>query len=135
MNLGKKKALATRTLKVGKGRILFVKSRLNEIKEAITRQDIKDLHEEGAILIKEKSGRSKVEKRTRKRGPGKIKKNVNTRKRDYVIMTRKLRSYVAEMKKQGLLSPEEIVDIRKKIRNKIFRSKRHLKEYIGGLRK
>ncbi len=135
MNLGKKKALATRTLNVGKGRILFVKSRLNEIKEAITRQDIKDLHEEGAILIKEKSGRSKVEKRTRKRGPGKIKKNVNTRKRDYVIMTRKLRSYVAEMKKQGLLSPEEITDIRKKIRNKIFRSKRHLKEYIGGLRK
>lgn len=135
MNLSKKKSLAKRTLKVGKGKILFVKSRLNEIKEAITRQDIKDLHQEGAILIKEKSGRSKVEKRVRKRGPGKIKKKVNTRKRDYVIMTRKLRRYVAEMKKQGMLSPEEVTDIRKKIRNKIFRSKNHLKEYIGGLRK
>ena len=39
------------------------------------------------------------------------------------------------MKKQGRLSKEEVIDIRKKIRNKIFRSKAHLKEYIGGLRK
>ena len=50
-------------------------------------------------------------------------------------MTRKLRRYVAEMKKQGKLTPEEIKDIRNKIRNKAFRSKAHLKEYIGGLQK
>ena len=39
------------------------------------------------------------------------------------------------MKKQGRLSKEEVIDIRKKIRNKIFRSKAHLKEYTGGLKK
>ena len=135
MNLKKKKALAIRTLKVGKERIVFLESRLDEIKEAITKQDIRDLQKEGAIIVKEIKGRIKVKKRKRKRGPGKVKKKVNKRKQEYVIMTRKLRKYVAEIKKQGKLSKEEVVEIRKRIRNRKFRSKAHLKEYIGGLRK
>jgi len=135
MNLNKKKKLASRTLNVGIERIVFVKSRLEDIKEALTKQDIRDLKQDGAIVVKEVKGRKKKVKRKTRRGPGKVKKKVNTRKQDYVIMTRKLRKYVAEMKNQGKLSPEEIKDIRKKIRNKIFRSKAHLKQYIGGLRK
>ena len=50
-------------------------------------------------------------------------------------MTRKLRAYTKEMFKQGKLQKEEVVEIRKKIRNKIFKSKAHLKEYIGSLKK
>ena len=50
-------------------------------------------------------------------------------------MTRKLRGYVNEMKKQGKISKEEADKIRKKIRNKVFKSKAHLKEYIGGLKR
>ena len=135
MNLGKKKSLAARTLKVGKKRILFVKSRLEEIKEAITKQDIKDLQSEGAILIKEIKGKRKNIKKKKNRGPGSIKKTVNTRKQLYVIMTRKLRKYTNEMKKQGGISSEDVIEIRKRIRNKKFRSKAHLKEHIGGLGK
>ncbi len=135
MNLSKKKNLAIRALGVGKERIVFMMSRLDEIKEAITKQDIHDLKNEGAILVKEVKGRRKVTKRKPKRSTGNIRKKVNTRKQDYVIMTRKLRRYVAEMKKQGKLTPEEIKDIRNKIRNKGYRSKAHLKEYIGGLNK
>jgi len=133
MNLRNKKELAARTLKVGKGRISFVESRLEEIKEAITKQDIKDLKNDGAIIVKEVSGRRKIKKKTR-RSKGNIRKKLNTRKQDYVIMTRKLRSYVAEMKKQGNLSKEDVTEIRKKIRNKQFKSKANLKEYIGGLK-
>ncbi len=134
MNLNNKKELTARTLKVGKGRIMFVKARLEEIKEALTKQDIRDLKNEGAIKIKEVKGRSKVKKRKR-RGPGKIKKKINTRKQDYVKMTRKLRAYVSEMKKQDILSGKDAESIRKKIRNKKFRSKVHLKDYIGDLKK
>jgi len=134
MKLNKKKPLAVRTLRIGKKRVVFLKSSLDEIKEAITKQDIRDLQKEGAILIKETKGRKKIKKRN-KRSPGNIRKKVNKRKQEYVIMTRKLRKYVTEMKKQGRLSNEEVVDIRKKIRNRIFRSKAHLKEYIEGLRK
>lgn len=135
MNLRKKKELAVRTLKVGKGRIVFLKSRLEEIKEAITKQDIRDLHHDGAILIKEVKGRKKNVKKKKRRTVGDVRKKINTRKQDYVKMTRKLRKHVAEMKKQGKLSKEDAGDIRKKIRNKIYRSLAHLKTYIGGLRK
>ncbi len=134
MNLRKKKALAAKTLNVGKGRIIFVKSRLNEIKEAITKQDIRDLQKEGAIMIREIRGRRKVVK-NRSRSAGNIRKKVNVRKREYVIITRKLRKYVAELKKQGKISSAEVKEIRKKIRNRDFKSKAHLKEYIGELKK
>jgi large subunit ribosomal protein L19e len=135
MNLKKKKALVTRTLKVGKERIVFLKSRMDEIKEAITKNDIRSLQKEGAIVIKNIKGRRKIKKKGKKRSVGNIRKKVNKRKQEYVKMTRKLRNYVAEIKKQGKLSKEEIKDIRKKIRNKAFKSKAHLKEYLGGLRK
>jgi large subunit ribosomal protein L19e len=134
MNLSKKKKLAKRTFGVGENRIVFVESRLNDIKEAITKQDMRDLRQDKAIIIKEKKGRKKVI-RKRRRSTGNIRKKINTRKRDYVILTRKLRKYVSEMKNQGKISKEEVDDIRKKIRNKTFRSKSHLKEYIEGLRK
>lgn len=135
MNLGNKKRLASRTLKVGKERIVFLESRLKEIKEAITKQDIRDLKKEGAIIVKEIKGRRKKKKSPKKRGFGKIKKKVNKRKEKYVIMTRKLRKYIIERKKKGKISMEEFYDVRKKIRNKIFRSKNHLKEYLEGRKK
>ncbi len=134
MNLGKKKILAAKALKVGKKRIIFLEPRLDEIKEAITKQDIKDLAKEGAILIKEVKGRKKVGKR-KNRGVGNIKKKVNNRKKVYATMTRKLRKYTGGLKKVGTLDREEAIDIRKKIRNRVFRSKAHLKEYVGGLKK
>lgn len=135
MNLTKKKELSSRTLKVGKGRIAFVLSRIKDIAEAITKQDVRDLVADGAIVVKDVKGRKTITKRKNRKGAGSIKKNVNTRKRDYVIMTRKLRKYVAEMKKQGVLNADEVSDIRKKIRNKIFKSSAHLKLYIKDLRK
>ncbi|MAG11115.1 hypothetical protein CMI44_02285 [Candidatus Pacearchaeota archaeon] len=135
MNLRKKKELAVRVLGAGKRRVNFVQSRLEEIKEAITKQDIKDLKKEGAIIVKEIRGRKKIVKKGKKKSPGKIKKKVNKRKQEYVIMTRRLRGYVAELKKKGELSAEEVKEIRKRIRNRKFRSKAHLKEYIGSLEK
>lgn len=131
MNLRKKKELAARTLGVGKDRIVFAKSRLNEIKEAITKQDIRDLITDRAVFVKDISGR-KRKPRKRKRSTGNIRKRVKTKKKDYVILTRKLRAYINELKNQGRLSSEQIKEIRKKIRNRIFRSKANLKEIIGG---
>ena len=135
MKLGKKKNLAARTFKVGKKRIVFVKARSEEIKEAITKQDIKDLHKDGAIIVKDIQGRKKRKKKQKRRTPGNVRKRVKTRKKDYATLARKLRLHIAELKKQGKLSREEVTEIRKKIRNKMFRSLAHLKEYIGGLEK
>ena len=134
MNLGKKKALAARALKIKKDRIVFLSSRLEEIKEAITKQDIRNLKKEGAIVIKGIKGKKKKKKKS-SRSPGNIRKKPDRRKKTYMIMTRKLRKYVAEVKKRGEISKEDISQIRKKIRNREFKSKAHLKEYVGVLRK
>ena len=130
MNLSKKKSLAIKALKVGKKRITFVRSRLEDIKEAITKQDIKDLQKDGAIIVKDIKGRKKNLKKSKKRSTGNIRKKVKKRKRDYVIMTRKLRKYVKELRNHGKLSREESIDIRKKIRNKYYKSLGNLKENI-----
>ena len=131
MNLAKKKSLAARTLKVGKDRIVLLQSRISDIKEAITKQDIRDLQKDGAILVKEIKGRRRNTKGKTKRSPGNIRKKVNKRKQEYVKMTRKLRRHVAELKKQGEITLEDSKEVRKKIRNRIYKSKRHLKEQIG----
>ena len=130
MNLRAKKQLAAKTFGVGKGRIIFVTERLDEIKEAITKQDMRELQKEGAIMIKEIKGRRKIVNKKRKNSPGNVRKKVNVRKKKYVILTRKLRKLVKEMKKKGNLNRDEIIGIRKKIRNKVFKSKAHLKEHL-----
>ena len=130
MNLESKKLLVERALKVGKNRIKFVESRISEIKEAITKQDIKDLLNDGAIIISDRKGRKKVVKRARIRGPGKIKKRVNKRKRNYVVLTRKLRKYLLGLKTHKRINKEEEKDLRNRIRNKSFRSLSHMKEYV-----
>jgi large subunit ribosomal protein L19e len=130
MKLDKKKELAAKVLKVGKGRICFKSENLSEIKEAITKQDIKDLAKQGIITIKPIKGRKKIKKRETKRRAGKIKKRVKKRKQEYVKITRKLRSYIKELTKQNKMDKEEYRDLRKKIRARNFKSKAQLKEFL-----
>lgn len=133
MQLAKKKALASKVLKVGKNRIIFLDDRLEEIKEAITRQDIVDLHNAGAIKIKDVSGRKKIVKRKHRRRTGKIKKKVNKRKQEYVKLTRKLRTFTRFLIKTDKIDKDKYKKIRKMIRAKKFRSKRHLNESLEDL--
>ncbi|MFA5992230.1 MAG: 50S ribosomal protein L19e [Candidatus Pacearchaeota archaeon] len=130
MNLESKKKLAAKTLNVGLERIKFNVSRLDEIKEAITKQDIRDLHHDGAITIKEVKGRkAKVEKKTRRRG-GKVRKKIRNRKKNYVIITRKLRTYIKELRDQEKIDKEKHTNLSKKIKMKEFKSKRQLKDHL-----
>ena len=133
MNLSKKKSLASRTFNVGKKRIVFVESRKDELKEAITKQDMRELQKEGAIIIKEIKGKRKKVKEKRRRSPGNIRKKVNKRKREYVILTRKLRKHIADLKSHGKLPREDAKDIRKKIRDSKFKNKSHLEKYLKTL--
>jgi large subunit ribosomal protein L19e len=130
MNLSNKKELASKVLKVGKNKIFFVEENLPEIKEAITRQDIVDLHEAGAIQIKEVSGRKTVKKRKHRRRVGKVKQKPNNRKQEYVIITRKLRKFIKHLLKTGSMDRETYRNTRKQIRARKFKSKRHLKEHL-----
>jgi large subunit ribosomal protein L19e len=130
MNLRKKKALTARTFGVGLARVEFVEARLEEIKEAITKQDIRDLQKDGAIIIKNIKGRKRNKNKVKNRSKGNVRKRVNKRKKEYVTLTRKLRKHLAEVNEK--LTDKEKKDIRKKIRNRFFKSKAHLKEHLGG---
>jgi len=134
MQLNKKKALAARVLKIGEGRIVFNGERLDEIKEAITKQDIRDLKKSGAIIVKQSKGRKANIKRKRRR-MGSIRKRKNESKREYINITRKLRAYIYELLKQGGLSREQYELLRREIRARTFRSKAHIKERIVLLKK
>jgi large subunit ribosomal protein L19e len=127
MNLARKKVLAAKVLKVGKERVVFMKESLSEIKEAITRMDILDLHKSGAIKIREVKGRKKIVRRKNRRRVGKVKRKVNNRKAEYVIITRKLRKLVRGFVRTGTVDKEKNREIRKQIRARKFRSKRQLK--------
>ena len=110
MQLGNKRALASKVLGVGKERILFADSHLAEIKEAITRQDIRDLFASAAIKVKEDAGRKKVVKRKNRRRTGRIKLKVNSSKQEYVIITRKLRRFSKHLLKTGKIDKEKYKD-------------------------
>ncbi len=131
MKLDKKKMLATRILGVGKGRIIFVGPRLNEIKEAITKDDIRSLRADGAIIIKEIKGRKSKQKKKIRKSPGNIKQNAKNSKKEYMLITRKLRKYISELKNKNLLTGDNVADLRKKIKNRYFKSKAQLKEYLS----
>jgi len=132
MNLSKKKKLAKKVFGVGKDRIVFLESRIEDIKNAITKQDIRDLEKSGAIIIKEKKGRKKIRKKKNK-SVGNVRKKVRKRKRDYIKITRKLRKYLFELYSQGKISKKDFNEIRKRIKNREFRSKAHMKEFVERL--
>jgi len=134
MKLENKKELASKTLGIGRGRIVFNTQRLNEIKEAITKQDIRDLFSDGAIFIKEIKGRTKIERRNLRRRAGSIRKVVNQRKRNYMVLTRKLRAYVQELHDQEKLSKDSRLLLRKEIKTSVFKSKTHIKDRIKELK-
>ena len=125
--------LAAKVLKVGKNRVVFEKESLAEIKEAITRMDIVDLHKSGAIKIREIKGRKKIVRRRHRRRTGKIKGTVSKRKAEYVIITRKLRKFVRGLVRTGKIDKDRNREIRRQIRARRFKSKRQLKESLGEL--
>lgn len=130
MQLKSKRELAAKVLGVGKERVLFVDSRLTEIKEAITRQDIRDLFDAGAIQVREISGRKKIVKRKHRRRVGRVRLKVNASKQEYVIITRKLRKFAKYLLKTKKINKETYEDVRRKIKARIFKSRRHLNEAL-----
>jgi len=131
LKLNKKKELAARTLKVGKGRIVFNKERLSEIKEAITKQDIRELLRDKAIIIKEIRGSRKTVKRKTRRRAGSIKQPKKKKKREYIIITRKLRAYLSGLKEGGIITRDDFWQLRKEIRSREFKSKASLKDRVN----
>lgn len=129
MKLTTQKRMAAELLETGENKVLFDHLRLDEIKQAITKQDIRDLIKDKAIRIK--PGIKKVKKEKRKRtGQGRIKFTIRTRKRDYINKIRKIRRYVKDQMNAKLLDKDLADAVRKYAKAGQFKNLRQAKEYI-----
>lgn len=132
------KRIAAQLLGVSANRIWLDPNRLDEIKQAITRRDIEELIKEKAIKakpvhgVKRRAGKKHDERRKkgRKRGPGRRKKIVKQRKREYVMLIRRLRSYLRALKNKGVITTNQYQKLRRLAKAGMFSSKKSVDEYI-----
>jgi len=141
MKLNIQKRLASQTLKCSEKRIVFDTDRLDEIKEAITKADIRALVKKDAI--RRKPMKSVSRGRARKIRTQKIKgrrKGHGSRKGRKTARTPKKRAWINKIRTQKkllkLLIDKEIISKRNyrtlylKSKGGFFRSRRHIKLYI-----
>lgn len=141
MNLKNKKRIASSILKVGLKRVKFDPDRLPEIKEAITKGDIKSLIKSKSIKSKKKKGISKYrirkiklqKKKGRRAGLGSRRGKKTARlasKKSWMIKIRAQRNLLKELKDKNLISSKDYRNLYLKSKGGFFRTKRHIGVYI-----
>jgi len=141
MKLNVQKRLAADILKCSKKRIRLGTENAEEIKEAITKADIKELINDKIIVKKQKTGVSRVRARKRqiqkksgkRRGHGKRKGKSTARlpkKEAWMAKIRVQRSFVKELKTKELIDKKTFRATYNKCKGGFFRSKRHIKIYL-----
>ncbi|HLD02893.1 MAG TPA: 50S ribosomal protein L19e [Candidatus Nanoarchaeia archaeon] len=141
MKLTTQKRLAAHILKCGEKRVWFNPVNLNEIKEAITRSDIRGLINKGIIIEVKPQSQSKgrarlnrVQKRKgRRQGPGSREGSVGariTKKQRWIIKVRAQRDLLSTLRSKSVISTKSYRNLYNKVKSGIFRSRRHIKLYI-----
>nr|MBI4156848.1 50S ribosomal protein L19e [Candidatus Woesearchaeota archaeon] len=141
MNLKTQKRIASIVLKVGKKRVIFDKEKLNEIKGAITKRDIRNLVGKGIIKARKEKGVSRFrarktlvqQRKGRRKGPG-SKRGTSyarlPRKRRWILAVRPQRKFIQELRDKGMLKSSDYRNLYKMIKGGAFRSRRHIKLYL-----
>jgi large subunit ribosomal protein L19e len=141
MKLKIQKRLAADILKCSESRIRFDEERLDEIKESITKIDIKSLIKDKAIFSLPKKGVSRVRARKiqiqkskgKKKGTGKRKGKKTARaprKQTWINKIRAQRILIKNLKESEIIDREVYRKLYKKAQGGFFRSRRHIKLYI-----
>ena len=142
MNLSTQKRLAADVMKTGKNRIYFDPSRLNDIQEALTKDDIRKLVNDRVIQKKPKLGVSKsrfrkslIQKRKgRRKGEGSREGKSTarlSRKRKWINLVRSQRDLIKELKDKKIINNKVYRGLYRKVKGGYFRSRRHIKLYLG----
>lgn len=141
MKIKVQKRLAGSVLKTSPKKIRLDPDRLDDIKEAITKADIKGLVDEGVIIKKKIKGVSRVNARKiqeqkskgRRKGQGSRKGKATARqpkKKVWMAKIRLQRNFIRELKEANLITNSTYNDLYSKSKGGFFRSKRHIKLYI-----
>jgi len=136
------KRLAAAVLGCSTKKIVFDDNKLDEIKEAITKADIRSLISRGTIIQEQKKGiskgranKNKAQKRKgRKRGQGSRKGRATARgensKRTWINKVRLQRTFIASLKKGEHIDGKTYRDLYRKVKGGFFRSKRHVSLFL-----
>jgi large subunit ribosomal protein L19e len=137
-----RKRIAARILKCSPKRVWLDPEHMDDIKEALTRSDLRGLIHDGIIKKVQKKGvsRSRAKERHLKKrkgqrsGMGKRKGKATARtpkKLEWMNTIRLLRSYLRGLKEKKLLDATTYRDLYRKSKGGFFRSKRHLSMYMA----
>jgi large subunit ribosomal protein L19e len=141
MMLKTQKRLAGKILKCSPNRAWFDPDRLDEVKEAITKANVRGLISSGAIIKQPTDAQSRgrmrlsiIQKRKgRGKEPSKRKGKATARrqpKRDWMNKVRLLRTTLNEFKDKDAIAIKDYRSLYMKVKGGFFRSKRHLSMYI-----
>lgn len=137
MTVVNKKRLAAQILKVGINRVRIDPERVQDVKDAVTKDDIRRLIKEGAIWTEPVKGTSTVRKKMRKRkgrGPGSKKGTKGARmgkKERWIRQVRALRRYLRALKERRAITNETFKVLYKKVKGGELRTIRRLKEVLA----
>ena len=141
MNLKVKKRIAKELFHVGEKRIWIDPTRSKEVKEAITKKDIKSLVKKGIILVKQEKNQSRFRIRKSKmqkskgrgRGIGSRKGASNARlnrKMQWIIKIRNQKDLLKSLRDRSLISRRNYRILYRKAKGGFFRSRRHIQIYL-----
>ncbi|RLM56979.1 50S ribosomal protein L19e [Halobellus sp. Atlit-31R] len=140
-DLKAQKRMAADVLDVGKGRVWFDPEEQSEIAEAITRDDIRDLVDQGVIRAKDAKGNSKGRARERaakrayghRKGPGSRKGRAGGRKNskdEWVSRIRAQRRRLKELRDDGPLDSTQYREVYNKASGGEFEDVARLEAHI-----
>ena len=131
-NLSFQRELAAKVLGVGKGRIKFNPERLEDLEDAITREDIRRLHRAGAIEVIPVVGTSRGRTRMRsgRRGPGSRKGARESEKEKWMRQVRALRKTLRDLRSRGEIDAKLYRRLYMLVKGGAVRSRRRLMEIM-----
>jgi large subunit ribosomal protein L19e len=145
MNLTSQRRLAAQVMKIGATRVKFNVERLEDVSEALTRDDVRGLVKSGAIEERPKTGISRGRARLKKaqklkgrhKGAGKRKGRMKARtpaKRAWISKIRAIRDELKNMRQAKEITAAEYRKLYVQAKGNLFQSRRHLKEQIERMR-
>lgn len=141
MMLGVQKRLAAGILGCSPKKVVFDAGRLSEIKEAITKSDLRNLIGQGAIRKLPARGISRArtriaqgqKRKDKRKGQGSRKGAAGARTGRKSVWVRKVRlqrRYLGGLRERGMISQPDFIGLYKKVKGGFFRSRRHLELYL-----
>jgi len=140
--LEKKKEIVARMLGCSKKKIKFDSEHLSDIKEAVTKGDLKSLIKKGYISIEKDKGvskgrarkKKKQKRKGRRKGEGSRKgkgwARMGGKKKIWMTHVRAQRRMLKKLRDKGRIEKESFREVYKKISGGAFRSVKHMLLYL-----